>query len=60
MLENLYEDTQFKVLYGVSLKGTHAISRAPRILIINKLIGKEISQAELPVEILTQVLKITE
>jgi hypothetical protein len=60
MLEVLYEDEQYKVMYGSAKKGCSAIERRPQLLAIDKTTGQKMSFLDLPFEIGFKVNKAME
>jgi hypothetical protein len=52
MLQTLYEDDTYKILYGVAKKGCSSIERAPKLIAINKELGQLANIEDVPSVIL--------
>lgn len=50
-MKTVYEDDQYKVLFGSSKKGCMSARRTDKLVVIDKLLGKEITKHELPLEL---------
>lgn len=55
-MKTIYEDDQYKILYGMSLKGCHSSrNNSNKLVVIDKLLGQEIPKTDLPSELLEDV-----
>lgn len=59
MLQVVYEDDRYKVLYGVAKKGCAAVARTLKYVAIDKEQGKEIHLNDLPDIVLTEAMFTT-
>lgn len=54
-MKTVYEDDQYKVLFGSSKKGCMSARRTDKLVVIDKLLGQEIPKTDLPSELLEDI-----